>query len=90
MSAEGERWIDMRRLTVAGRHEVLMFTPGETDARGTDIYREAALVLLRMQAHQTFERTDASARKVEEALAALVEDQQVTTWNQFERGELPL
>jgi hypothetical protein len=33
-------------------------------------YLEARLALLRMQAHQTIERTDASARKVEEALVS--------------------
>jgi hypothetical protein len=34
----------------------------------SEAYMEAKLALIRMQAHQTIERTDASARKVEEAL----------------------
>jgi hypothetical protein len=32
------------------------------------VFREAKLALLRLQAHQRMERTDTSARKVEEAL----------------------
>ena len=34
-----------------------------------DAVRETKLALLKIQAHQTIERTDASARKVEDALA---------------------
>ena len=36
-------------------------------------YQEAKLALLRVQAHQTFEQTDASARRVEEALDRFAE-----------------
>ena len=39
-----------------------------------DVYREAKLALLSMQARQQIERTNASVRKVEAALARLQSD----------------
>jgi len=41
-------------------------------ARNGSVYRAARLALLRSQMMKHFERTDASARKVEHALATLV------------------
>jgi hypothetical protein len=42
-----------------------------------DIYREARLALLGMQTRQQIERTDASVRKVEAALARLKSDREI-------------
>jgi len=44
-----------------------------------DVYREARLALLSMQARQQIERTDASAREVEVALACLKSDRKTNT-----------
>ena len=41
--------------------------------QSSDVYRAAKLALLRVQAHNTMERTDASAEKVNAALERLVE-----------------
>ena len=51
-----------------------MQTPAPASA---DIYREARLALLGMQTRQQIERTDASARKVEAALARLKSDREI-------------
>jgi len=40
----------------------------------SEVYRAAKLALLRVHAHQTIERTDASARMVEEHLARFAKD----------------
>jgi len=44
----------------------------ETARKGT-VYRAAKLALLKLQAHQNMDRTDPSAREVEEALVRLAE-----------------
>jgi hypothetical protein len=41
----------------------------ETAKQNSDVYRAAKLALLRIQAHNTMERTDASAEEVKAALA---------------------
>lgn len=45
----------------------------ETARRNGDVCRAARLALLRVQTHQIIERTDASAQKVEQALARFAE-----------------
>jgi hypothetical protein len=47
--------------------------PDIAGGKASQAYRAARLALLRIQAHQTIERTDASVQRVVEALARVAE-----------------
>jgi hypothetical protein len=47
--------------------------PDIAAGKASQAYRAARLALLRIQAHQSIERTDASAQRVTEVLARFVE-----------------
>ena len=49
-------------------------------ARSGSVYRAARLALLQQQMMRHFKRTDASAEKVEQALARLAEANPLTDW----------